>query len=186
MTLHSLILHEYRLPSPVGTILLLHDDDDRLRALDFLDYRDRMLGLLDRCYGRRRWTIEPSREQPYTAQALDRYFAGELAALDQIRTECGGTAFQQSVWRALRTIEPGITRSYGEIALSIGRPTASRAVGAANGANPIAIVVPCHRVIGADGSLTGFGGGLERKRWLIEHEARHCDVGGPGNRTLFG
>ena len=102
---------------------------------------------------------------------LTAYFAGELRDF-ALPLRPGGTAFQQSVWSALRAIPFGATMSYGELACRIGRPSASRAVGAANGANPLPIVVPCHRVIGADNSLTGFGGGLETKRFLLAHEAR--------------
>jgi methylated-DNA-[protein]-cysteine S-methyltransferase len=108
---------------------------------------------------------------------LERYFAGELAALDELACAGAGTPFQQAVWRALRDIPAGQTRSYGQVAAAIGAPRAVRAVGAANGRNPIAIVVPCHRVIGADGTLTGYGGGLPRKRWLLAHEARHLAAG---------
>ena len=98
------------------------------------------------------------------------YFAGELAALDEIPADPGGTTFQASVWSELRRIPVGRTRSYAEVARAIGRPTATRAVGAANGQNPVALILPCHRVIGADGTLTGYGGGLDRKRWLLRHE----------------
>jgi methylated-DNA-[protein]-cysteine S-methyltransferase len=102
---------------------------------------------------------------------MEAYFAGNRAALDDLQTATNGTPFQRKVWAALRTIEAGETVSYGTLAVRIGQPTAARAVGLANGQNPIAIVVPCHRVIGADASLTGYGGGIERKRWLLAHEA---------------
>lgn len=102
---------------------------------------------------------------------LKAYFAGDLRDFD-LPLAAAGTPFQQRVWRALRDIPYGETISYGELARRIGQPTASRAVGLANGQNPISIVVPCHRVIGANGSLTGYGGGLERKRWLLAHEAK--------------
>ncbi len=105
-------------------------------------------------------------------ERLRAYFDGDSDALTGVVAEPSGTDFQQRVWRVLRAIAPGQTLSYGEVAQRIGTPTACRAVGAANGANPIAIVIPCHRVIGADGTLTGYGGGLERKRWLLEHERR--------------
>jgi methylated-DNA-[protein]-cysteine S-methyltransferase len=98
------------------------------------------------------------------------YFDGELTALDELPVDPGGTTFQALVWSQLRKIPVGRTRSYAEIAQAVGRPSATRAVGAANGQNPIAVILPCHRVIGADGSLTGFGGGLDRKRWLLRHE----------------
>jgi len=103
--------------------------------------------------------------------ALRAYFDGDLAALDAIHVDpLHGTPFQRRVWRALRGIPTGTTVSYQTIARRIGAPRAVRAVGAANGANPVPIVLPCHRVIGADGSLTGYGGGLARKRWLLRHE----------------
>jgi len=98
------------------------------------------------------------------------YFGGELGALDPIPVDPGGTPFQAAVWAQLRRIPVGHTCSYADVASAVGRATATRAVGAANGQNPIAVILPCHRVIGADGSLTGFGGGLDRKRWLLRHE----------------
>ena len=104
---------------------------------------------------------------------MNRYFAGDLEAIDNIPVQTAGTAFQRSVWNELRRIPTGAPVSYGKLAQRIARPKAVRAVGLANGANPIGIVVPCHRVIGSDGSLTGYGGGLERKRWLLEHERNH-------------
>ena len=118
------------------------------------------------------------RALPQVADALRRYFGGDLAALDAVPAELNGTPFQKSVWQALRRIPPGATISYGELARRIGQPTSVRAVGAANGANPVAVIVPCHRVIGSNGTLTGYGGGLDRKRWLLAHE-------GVVDRTLF-
>jgi methylated-DNA-[protein]-cysteine S-methyltransferase len=103
-------------------------------------------------------------------RAFEDYFAGDIRALERLPVETVGTAFQRKVWAALKRIPAGETRSYGQLAAAIGEPDAARAVGLANGQNPIAIVIPCHRVIGADGSLTGFGGGLPRKRWLLTHE----------------
>ena len=104
------------------------------------------------------------------ADRIRAYFEGELTALDEIPVDPGGTTFQGLVWSELRRIPVGKTRSYAEVARAIGRPTATRAVGAANGQNPVAVILPCHRVIGADGTLTGYGGGLDRKRWLLRHE----------------
>ena len=118
------------------------------------------------------------RALPQVADALRRYFGGDLAALDAVPAELNGTPFQKAVWQALRRIPPGTTISYGELARRIGQPTSVRAVGAANGANPVAVIVPCHRVIGSNGTLTGYGGGLDRKRWLLAHE-------GVVDRTLF-
>ena len=169
-----------RMPSPVGTIQLVYDDA-ALRALDFLDYEDRLHRLLRTHYGP--YTLAAAaRRGPY-GDAIEAYFAGDLAAIDTIRVETGGTPFQRQVWRALRDIPAGQTISYGTLARQIGRPAAMRAVGLANGANPVGIVVPCHRVIGANGSLTGYGGGLPRKRWLLDHERRVAEpslfTGGP-------
>jgi methylated-DNA-[protein]-cysteine S-methyltransferase len=106
------------------------------------------------------------------AAQLGAYFAGELTSFD-LEMKLTGTEFQRGVWTQLSAIPYGETISYGELAGRVGNPNASRAVGLANGRNPIAIIVPCHRVIGADGSLTGYGGGLERKTWLLDHERRH-------------
>jgi methylated-DNA-[protein]-cysteine S-methyltransferase len=121
-----------------------------------------------------RWyTAEPISEAPDPAgavTALRAYFAGDLHAIDAVPVDLNGTPFQQRVWTALRGIPAGRPVSYGSLARAIGTPTAVRAVGAANGANPVAIVVPCHRVIGSNGTLTGYGGGLDRKRWLLQHE----------------
>jgi methylated-DNA-[protein]-cysteine S-methyltransferase len=114
----------------------------------------------------------PATDSPLLAEAraqLDAYFAGRLTVFD-LPLSLGGTPFQQRVWTRLQTIPFGCTTSYGALAAALGQPTAMRAVGLANGRNPVSIVVPCHRVIGADGSLTGYGGGIERKRWLLAHE----------------
>lgn len=161
-----------RRATPVGPLLIVTDEDGALRALDFEDYEARMRRLLTRHYGRHE--LEDGAAPPAVAGALDAYFAGDLTALDAVATATGGTEFQQRVWQALRTIPAGATESYGALAARLGRPSASRAVGMANGKNPIAIVVPCHRVIGADGSLTGYAGGVGRKTWLLEHERRHA------------
>jgi O-6-methylguanine DNA methyltransferase len=149
-------------------MLLVTDENGALRALDFADYESRMHRLLCDHYGN--YEFRNGSAPGEITEALDAYFAGTLEALDEIHVETGGTPFQRQVWQALRTIPASTTTSYGQLAASIGKPAASRAVGAANGANPIAIVVPCHRVIGASGSLTGYGGGVPRKRWLLDHE----------------
>jgi len=154
--------------SPIGTILTAWLGD-ALCALDYDDHRDRMIELLDLRFGGP--TLTP-KKQPAFRAALKAYFAGDLGALDAVKIDGGGTVFQKSTWAALRTIPAGRTATYGEIAGRIGTPAAARAVGLANSLNPIAIVVPCHRVIGANGKLTGYAGGLHRKQWLLEHEAR--------------
>lgn len=158
------------LDTPVGTLILLTDDQDRLRALDWTDYEERMLRLLKSQY-RQPVTVESRTGASSPAShAMRAYFAGDLSAIDDLLTETGGTDFQRAVWKALRDIPAGQTVSYGALAAAIGKPMAVRAVGAANGANPVGVVVPCHRVIGSNASLTGYGGGLERKRWLLAHE----------------
>jgi methylated-DNA-[protein]-cysteine S-methyltransferase len=159
-----------RVATPTGPMLLLTDARESLRALDWEDHEARMRRLLRLHYGDGDVRLEPRAETSKARRALEAYFGGALSALDALEVETGGTAFQREVWAALRAIRVGETTSYGRLAASIGRPKAVRAVGMANGANPIGIVVPCHRVIGADDSLTGYGGGLERKRWLLRHE----------------
>jgi methylated-DNA-[protein]-cysteine S-methyltransferase len=155
--------------SPIGAVLVVWDEHERLRAIDFEDFESRMHMLLARQVGE--VPVTPGRLPSSIAAALDAYFAGEEAPLRALPVELGGTDFQRRVWRELETIASGHTTSYGALARAIGQPTASRAVGLANGANPIAIRIPCHRVIGANGRLTGYGGGLWRKEWLLRHES---------------
>jgi len=157
-----------RYQSPIGTILLATDEAGILRALDFEEYEPRMRRLLQLHYGE--VTLTAGKAPAALRRALDAYFAGDLSAFDALAVATGGTAFQRKVWALLRGIKPGTTLSYGALAAQLGQPGASRAVGLANGANPIGIVVPCHRVIGSGGRLTGYAGGLARKRWLLDHE----------------
>jgi methylated-DNA-[protein]-cysteine S-methyltransferase len=158
-----------RIPSPVGEVLVVVDADSAVRALDFHDFEERMLRLLRRHYGE--VALTPGRAPEAVRKAVVSYFGGDLSAFDRVEVRTGGTAFQRSVWKALRDIPAGETRSYGQLAAAIGAPTVVRAVGLANGANPVGVIVPCHRVIGSSGKLTGYAGGLERKRWLLAHEA---------------
>jgi methylated-DNA-[protein]-cysteine S-methyltransferase len=154
--------------TPIGTALLVTDDAGVLRAFNWTDYEPQMLRWVARHY-----PDAPLTEGPAPAplqQAFEAYFAGDARALEAVAWTASGTAFQRGVWDALCSIPAGETLSYAGLAARIGAPTAVRAVGLANGANPLALVVPCHRVIGANGSLTGYGGGLPRKRWLLEHE----------------
>lgn len=155
------------LETPLGTLLVVAGPRG-LRAVEFADHDARMRAHLARWFG---GAATQRRGDP--AGALPRlraYFAGDLGALDGLAVDPGGTPFQRAVWNALRAIPAGETRSYADIARAVGRPSAVRAVGAANGRNPVAIVVPCHRVVGSDGSLTGYAGGIARKRWLLAHE----------------
>lgn len=157
-----------RVSTPVGEVLLVTDGEGAVRALDFADYEDRMTGLLARHAPGASLTAGRAPER--VRAAVERYFGGDLRALDGLPVTTGGTDFQRSVWKALRAIPAGETRTYGQLAAAIGSPKAVRAVGLANGRNPVALIVPCHRVIGANGTLTGYAGGLERKRWLLQHE----------------
>jgi methylated-DNA-[protein]-cysteine S-methyltransferase len=157
-----------RVPTPIGVALLATDEEGWLRAFDWEDYGPRQLKLLARYNGE--VPVTEGAAPAKTREALSAYFDGELDALKRIPWRTCGTAFQLSCWRALCDIPVGTTASYGEQARRIGRPSAVRAVGLANGSNPVGVVVPCHRVIGANGALTGYGGGLHRKRWLLRHE----------------
>ena len=165
----QITFHLERLPTATGEMLLVTDDQDRLRALDWNDYAARMDRLLRLHYGPAVRLVEGRAPSP-ARRALEAYMAGELGAIDDLAVETAGTPFQRAVWAGLREIPVGETLTYAALAARIGKPAAVRAVGAANGANPVGVVVPCHRVIGADGSLTGYGGGMERKRWLLTHE----------------
>jgi methylated-DNA-[protein]-cysteine S-methyltransferase len=158
-----------RVATEIGTMLLVTDEKQQLRALDWQDHETRMLRLLRLHYGRSfRLITRTQSSEPRLA--LERYFAGDVRATERVRTQQNGTAFQRRVWTGLRQIPVGRIMTYGALAEQLGCPNAVRAVGAANGANPIGIVVPCHRVIGTSGALTGYGGGIERKRWLLRHE----------------
>jgi methylated-DNA-[protein]-cysteine S-methyltransferase len=167
-----------RIDTPLGELFIVADHDGNLRSTAWADYETHLRPSLELHYGKNGFTIEPSRNLSGLAEAIARYFAGDLAAIDTLPVQTAGTPFQRDVWRALRKIPCGTTISYATLARRIGRPNAVRAVGLANGSNPVGIVVPCHRVIGSDGSLTGYGGGIERKRWLLRHEhALPCDLG---------
>lgn len=155
--------YEY-LETPIGRLLLVADEQG-LRYIDFPNFDQD--ARIESGWRRGRRFLGRSIEQ------LDAYFAGDLHAFDVALAPLG-TPFRQRVWDELVRIPYGETISYGELARRIRQPHASRAVGAANGANPLPIIVPCHRVIGSSGRLTGFGGGLPTKQWLLEHERRHA------------
>jgi methylated-DNA-[protein]-cysteine S-methyltransferase len=172
-------------PSPVGE-LLLTSSEGMLLGLSMALQQGKPAPAPEAHWRRDDAALRLARQQ------LEAFFAGELQTFD-LPLRFSGTPFQNQVWQGLLTIPYGTTTSYAELAARIGRPGASRAVGAANGRNPIGIIVPCHRVIGANGSLTGYGGGLDRKEWLISHEAsvlerqhptdKSLDELNPGNRT---
>jgi methylated-DNA-[protein]-cysteine S-methyltransferase len=144
-------------------------------AAGFTARRRTMIDDLSRRFGE--YSLETTKDPAGAISALRAYAAGNVTALDHVRVDAGGTEFQRAVWRALRAIRPGTTTTYAAIADAIGNANAVRAVGAANGANPVAVIVPCHRVIGSDGELHGYAGGLARKRMLLEHERENARTG---------
>ncbi len=162
------LFHLDQIETPIGTALLVTDDQGFLRALDWSDHETRLHRLLRRHYGE--FVLKPAWAPKDITRALKSYFAGDLDQLHTIKWRTNGTPFQHKVWTKLQTIPAGKTSSYGVMATRLKAPNAARAVGLANGANPVGVVVPCHRLIGADGSLTGYGGGLERKQWLLAHD----------------
>jgi methylated-DNA-[protein]-cysteine S-methyltransferase len=161
------------LATPIGQLNYVCDHEGALRMIDWSDHEARAMRLLDIHYGKGGHTLIPKRDPFGLTARLAAYFNGDIHAIDDIPTATAGTPFQREVWRALREIPAAETISYGQLAQRINRPRAIRAVGLANGSNPIGVVVPCHRVIGANGSLTGYGGGLHRKEWLLAHERAH-------------
>lgn len=170
----------------------LSEIDSPIGALTILVYEGVLRALEFECHGggpeslaKELGTFDLERRSriPGITDRLRAYFGGEVDALDAIRVEAGGTPFQQQVWKRLRRVRAGATISYGELAQAIGRPRAVRAVGMANARNPIPVVIPCHRVIAADGTLHGYGGGLERKQWLLDHEGAAYKKEDPPLRT---
>ena len=168
------MMYWHEMASPVGSLLLL-GDGTYLKHIYFQSGPHRRLPCVE-------WVAERAPFEPVLSQ-LSEYFAGQRRSFE-LRLAAEGTGFQRAVWRALIDIPYGETLSYGELACRIGNPRASRAVGLANGANPLPIVVPCHRVIGADGSLTGFGGGLAIKQRLLRLESAPAVDGPRGAKQL--
>jgi methylated-DNA-[protein]-cysteine S-methyltransferase len=156
-----------RIESPIGAVLIVSDGES-LCAVEFDGDEERLKMGLRKRFGE--VELSQASDPQGFSSSMRAYFDGNLHAVESIPVATGGTEFQRQVWNALREIPCGRTSSYGELAKKIGKPGSSRAVGLANGSNPIPIVLPCHRVIGADASLTGYGGGLDRKRWLLQHE----------------
>ena len=157
-----------RMATPIGIALMVTDADGVLRAFDWEDHSARLTELLRLQYGA--VLLQDARAPEPTVAALSAYFKGDLAAVNTIKWRVAGTPFQRKVWTALQRIPAGTTMTYGAFAAQLGTPKALRAVGHANGSNPLSVVVPCHRLIGANGSLVKYGSGLARKRWLLAHE----------------
>lgn len=151
--------------TPAG-VLLTATRDDAVVACGFEDHWEPLRARVADRFPDDRWV----EGETAASRAVDAYVGGDLRAIDDLAVDTGGTEFQQRVWAALRTIPTGDTWSYGELAAAVGNDGAMRAVGSANGANPVSVVVPCHRVVRADGGLGGYGGGLDRKAWLLRHE----------------
>ena len=178
-----MILHKSVMRTPIGRLLLVARGNT-LVVLAFEDGEEAALRWLGRRFGE--IEMKNDADPAGAVSALRAYFAGDLAALDRVKVDTGGTPFQRAVWSELRRIPAGTTISYADLAARVGRPTAVRAVGAANGSNPVAVILPCHRVIAADGTLCGYGGGLDRKRWLLAHEGAPAAPasGSPGSKQF--
>ena len=160
-----------QIATPLGEALLVSDSEGRLHLFGWYENEGRWRSRFGE------GTLIEKRNPFGLSVAIARYFEGDVHVIDDLPVVFAGTPFQNKVWHALRAIPAGETLSYGALARQIGEPKAVRAVGLANGSNPIGLIVPCHRVIGSDGSLTGYGGGLDRKKWLLAHEARHAGHG---------
>lgn len=168
-----------RMASPLGDLLLVADAQGHLHACEYADIETRLHRLLNARLGAGGFSLKAGPPPEAAVTAITRYFAGHLEAVDVLPVLFSGTDFQGRVWAALRAIPAGKPQTYGGLALGLGHPRSARAVGHANHNNPLQLVVPCHRVIGASGALTGYAGGLERKRWLLDHEQQH----GGGHRA---
>ena len=178
----TLVLTRDQLTTPVGTLFVVTDAAGVVRALDWHDFEERMLRLLGVHY-RSGFSLSVGAAPAGVRAPLGAYFEGDVRALDALPVATSGSPFQREVWAALRRIPVGATWSYSQLAEGIGKPKAVRAVGLANGANPISVIVPCHRVIGSSGALTGYAGGIARKRWLLEHEGVQLAAAGKRARV---
>lgn len=165
-----LTLLEDKIATPLGPLWVLCDETFHLRAVEWEEHSERMNELLDIHYRKEGYTRIPATNPGGLSRKLLDYFEGDLAVIDTLPTATAGTPFQREVWKALREIPCGHVMHYGQLAERLGRIGAARSVGAANGSNPVSIVVPCHRVIGRNGTMTGYAGGVQRKEWLLRHE----------------
>lgn len=175
--LQVLPLQMERISSPLGEILVVDDLNGNLRAAEWADDPQRLTRLLDRSYGKTGYALNEAAVAQPIKNCFARYFDGDIYAINEIAVITAGTMFQNEVWKSLRTIRGGTSMSYSGLSAQLGRVNAARAVGHANGANPVNIIIPCHRLVGANGDLTGYAGGIERKRWLLAHEKRYAVEG---------
>lgn len=162
--------------TPIGPLVVIEDGADALFMVEFADCDHRMDRWLRHRLASGRYRLQAGTLSLRARETFAAYFDGEVGSLLSLPVRLDGTSFQNDMWTSLREIVPGETLAYGAFAERLGRPNAARAVGHANGSNPLSIVVPCHRLVGANGALTNYGGGLERKRWLLDHEARHVTL----------
>ena len=163
-------LLQEKIATPLGPLWILCDEQFNLRAVEWEEHSGRMEQLLAIHYGALGFERVDAANPGGLSDRLRDYFDGNLSVIDTLPTATAGTPFQREVWKRLRAIPCGQVMHYGQLAEELGRAGAARAVGAANGANPVSIVVPCHRVIGRSGALTGYAGGVQRKEWLLRHE----------------
>ena len=163
-------LLEDKIATPLGPLWVIADEQFCLRAVEWEEHSDRMEELLAIHYRAQGYERIRATNPGGLSDKLAAYFEGDLSIIDTLPTATAGTPFQREVWQALRAIPCGQVMHYGQLAEQLGRAGAARAVGAANGSNPVSIVVPCHRVIGRNGTLTGYAGGVQRKEWLLRHE----------------
>ncbi|MRS16008.1 methylated-DNA--[protein]-cysteine S-methyltransferase [Enterobacteriaceae bacterium RIT691] len=163
-------LLEDKIATPLGPLWILCDEQFHLRAVEWEEYSDRMTQLLELHYRVEGYERVAATDPNGLSTKMKAYFDGDLSIIETLPSATAGTPFQREVWQALRTIPCGQVMHYGQLAEQLGRPGAARAVGAANGSNPVSVVVPCHRVIGRNGTMTGYAGGVQRKEWLLRHE----------------
>jgi methylated-DNA-[protein]-cysteine S-methyltransferase len=163
-------LLEDKITTPLGPLWILCDEQFHLRAVEWEEHSDRMVQLLDLHYRAEGYERVSVSNPDGLSTKMKAYFEGDLSIINALPSATAGTPFQREVWQALRAIPCGQVMHYGQLAELLGRPGAARAVGAANGSNPVSVVVPCHRVIGRNGTMTGYAGGVQRKEWLLRHE----------------
>ena len=159
----------------IGPLVVIQDEVDALFMVEFADCEHRMERWLQHRLASGRYRLRTGTISSNARETFAAYFDGRVDILHSLPVRLDGTSFQNEMWTALREVVPGETLAYGVFAERLGRPNAARAVGHANGSNPLSIVVPCHRLVGANGALTNYGGGLQRKRWLLDHETRHAN-----------